>query len=60
MFSQEQNYYKSHIYVHISCNRDQFDLKDPFARATNSRRFFALLFATTNEFGGNSSFKTVF
>lgn len=29
MFSQEQNYYESHTYISISCNRGQFDLKNP-------------------------------
>ena len=29
MFSQEQNYCESHTYISISCNRGQFDLKNP-------------------------------
>ena len=64
MFSQEQNSYKSHTYVHISCNRALFDLKDPLLccmdlRVQPTLRFFSLLFVTINEFVGSSSFKTV-
>ena len=67
MFSEQQNHYKSHTYIHISCNRDQIDLTDPLlcckdldAQPTlEGRRFFALLFATIKEFVENSSFKAV-